>query len=192
MNSALALFKALSDDARLRILNALGEKDMYVELLAERLQLSAPTVSFHMKKLQAAGLVDTRREQYYTMYSLRRDVFGLSLGELVFRDSAAGAEAVREEQYRRRVIRAFMPDGTCETLPAQVKKRLIVFREIFSRFEPGRTYTEKEVNEIIAPLHADFCTVRRAFVGMGWMSRDKGVYTVHTDVDFDDASGIDD
>ena len=72
MNNALALFKLLADDTRLKILRALAEKDMYVELLAERLRLSAPTVSFHLKKLLAAGLVDARREQYYTVYSLRR------------------------------------------------------------------------------------------------------------------------
>ena len=192
MNSTLSLFKALADDTRLKILNALDEKDMYVELLAERLRLSPPTVSFHMKKLLAAGLVDARREQYYTMYALRKQVFNAPLGALVFRNDTAGAESVREEQYRRKVIRSFMPDGYCETLPAQVKKRLIVFREIFSRFEPGKTYSEKEVNAIIRPMHDDFCTVRRAFVGMGWMSRDKGIYTVHADVDFDDASGIND
>ena len=180
MNDALALFKLLADDTRLKILRALAEKDMYVELLAERLRLSAPTVSFHLKKLLAAGLVDARREQYYTVYSLRGEVFGATLADLAFQtdDSAAG-EALREEQYRRRVIRAFMPDGVCETLPAQVKKRLIVYREIFGHFEPGRAYSEKEVNALIAEAHADFCTVRRAFVEMGWMSREKGVYTAH-------------
>ena len=192
MNSALALFKALADETRLKILNALNEKDSYVELLAERLQLSAPTVSFHMKKLQAAGLVDARREQYYTMYALRRDVFEAALGALVFRDAGANAEAIREEQYRRKVIRSFMPDGYCETLPAQVKKRLIVYREIFNQFDAGRTYTEKEVNALISRMHGDFCTVRRAFVGMGWMSRDRGIYTVRPNPDFDDASGIND
>ncbi|MBR4727613.1 MAG: DUF2087 domain-containing protein, partial [Clostridia bacterium] len=40
-------------------------------------------------------------------------------------------------------------------------------------------YSEKEVNALIAEAHADFCTVRRAFVEMGWMSREKGVYTAH-------------
>ena len=70
---ALALAGAqIRTDDYAGFLSALREKDMYVELLAERLQLSAPTVSFHMKKLQAAGLVDARREQYYTMYSLRK------------------------------------------------------------------------------------------------------------------------
>ena len=182
MNDALALFKLLADDTRLKILRALGEKDMYVELLAERLRLSAPTVSFHMKKLLAAGLVDARREQYYTVYAIRREALGLTLDALIFRpDDADAAEALREEQYRRKVIRAFMPDGFCETLPAQVKKRLIVYQEIFRRFEPGRTYAEREVNDIISEAHPDFCTVRRAFVEMNWMTRENGIYRVNPD-----------
>jgi len=181
MSEVLSLFKALGDDTRLRILRALGERDMYTELLAERMQLTPATVSFHMKKLQAAGLVDARKEQYYTVYSLRKEAFAMTIRELVLPEegSADNAEALREEMYRRKVIKSFMPHGFCETMPAQVKKRLIIYEEIMKLFETGKTYSEKEVNEIISTIHADFCTVRRAFVGMGWMSREKGVYTVH-------------
>ena len=71
---ALKLFKCLSDASRLRIIESLTRGDMYTELLAERLQLTPPTVSFHMKKLEDAGLVVSRKEQYYTVYSLNRDV----------------------------------------------------------------------------------------------------------------------
>lgn len=177
--SNAGLFKLLADDTRLRLLNALAEKDMYVELLAERLQLSAPTVSFHMKKLQAAGLVDARREQYYTVFSIRREAFEATLSSLVFQTQGQdAAERMREEQYRRKVLNTFMPDGVCEGMPAQVKKRMIIYEEIFQRFEPGRVYPEKEVNRIIAEVHGDFCTIRREFIGLGWMSRENGLYTV--------------
>ena len=64
---ALRLFKCLSDASRLRILQALSEGDMYTELLAERLGITPSTVSFHMKKLEEAGLVSSRKEQYYTV-----------------------------------------------------------------------------------------------------------------------------
>jgi len=176
--SNAGLFKLLSDDTRLRILNALSEKDMYVELLAERLQLSAPTVSFHMKKLQAAGLVDARREQYYTIFAIRREAFETTLSALVFQQEDGAAERLREEQYRRKVLKTFMPDGWCATMPAQVKKRRIVYEEIFGRFEVGKSYPEKEVNRIIGEMYGDFCTLRREFIGLGWMTREKGVYTV--------------
>ena len=182
MNNAntLSLLKTLSDDTRLKILQALNEKEMYVELLAERLQLSAPTVSFHMKKLVAAGLVDSRREQYYTVYSIREGILETTLRALIFESEGDhSAEQMREEMYRRKVLKSFMPDGYCETMPAQVKKRLIILEEIFSRFDPSRTYTEKEVNALISEIHADFCTVRRTFVSLGWISRENGVYTVN-------------
>lgn len=185
-NETLNLLKTIADETRLRILRALDEKDCYAELLAERLNLSQATVSFHMKKLMQAGLVDARREQYYTVYSLRRDVFTHTLEELIFRrDRGETAEALREEQYRRKVLKSFMPNGFCEQMPAQLKKRMIVYREIFSRFAPGRTYTEKEVNAIISEVHADYCTVRRGFIGMGWMERSSGIYTVNPNPDYD-------
>ena len=185
-NETLNLLKTVADETRLRILKALDEKDCYAELLAERLNLAPATVSFHMKKLQMAGLIDARREQYYTVYSLRREIFSRTLAELVLKkDGGETAEKLREEQYRRKVLKSFMPNGVCEQMPAQLKKRIIVYREIFSRFEPGRTYTEKEVNAIISDVHADYCTVRRGFVGMGWMQRSNGIYTVNANPDFD-------
>lgn len=190
--SNAGLFKLLADDTRLRLLNALAEKDMYVELLAERLQLSAPTVSFHMKKLQAAGLVDARREQYYTVFSIRREAFEATLSSLVFQTQGQdAAERMREEQYRRKVLNTFMPDGICEVMPAQVKKRMIIYEEIFRRFEPGRVYPEKEVNRIIAEVHGDFCTIRREFIGLGWMSRENGLYTVRANGDEKSAQSAD-
>lgn len=190
-HETLNLLKTVADETRIKILRALGEKDCYAELLSERLGLSPATVSFHMKKLQQAGLVDARREQYYMVYSLRRSVFSHTLGELILRaDGGETAEALREEQYRRKVLKSFMPDGFCAQLPAQLKKRVIVYREIFSRFEPGRTYTEKEVNAIISEVHEDYCTIRRGFVGMGWMQRSNGIYTVNPNPNFDNFTDI--
>ncbi|MBQ3079499.1 MAG: metalloregulator ArsR/SmtB family transcription factor [Clostridia bacterium] len=179
MSDGLSVFKALADETRLKILMQLKEKDMYVELLAQRLQLTPATVSFHLKKLLAAGLVEQKRDQYYMMYSIKIDVLTLTIGQLAFpEENTQTKEALLESQYRQKVIKSFMPYGVCKTLPAQVKKRMIVYEEIFNHFETGKTYKEKEVNEIIGKIHEDFCTVRRAFIGLGWMTRENGIYTV--------------
>lgn len=178
-NESLALLKVLADETRIRILQALSEKEMYVELLSERLMLTPPTISFHLKKLLEAGLVDARREQYYTIYSIRREAFGITLGDLLFdQASSKDAEELREEQYRRKVLKSFMPNGYCEALPAQIKKRMIVYDEIFRRFEKDRSYSEQEVNELIQTVHEDYCTVRRDFIGLGWMHRKDGIYYI--------------
>ena len=96
--NALKIFKSLSDMSRLRIVQALTEGEMYTELLAERLGLTPSTVSFHMKKLEDAGIVISRKEQYYTVYSLNRDVLETSL----FDAAAAEPEQVDEQQRREK------------------------------------------------------------------------------------------
>ena len=67
---ALMLFKCLADRSRLQILKSLAQEDMYVERLAQRLGLTPPTISFHLKKLADAGAVNSYKTQYYTMYAL--------------------------------------------------------------------------------------------------------------------------
>ena len=60
----ILLFKCLSDKSRLHIVKSLAMEDMYVERLAERLNLSASTISFHLKKLAEAGIVSSYKTQY--------------------------------------------------------------------------------------------------------------------------------
>ena len=70
------LFKALADPARVRIVNVLATADgdaICVCNLVEPLGLSQPTVSHHMKKLLAAGLVEREQRGRWAYYSLRRD-----------------------------------------------------------------------------------------------------------------------
>src|SRR4051812_45499958 len=65
-----AVFKALSDKMRLRIVGLLAERPRAVEELAAATGLSAPTVSHHLGRLRAAGLVSSGRDQYYAVYRL--------------------------------------------------------------------------------------------------------------------------
>ena len=174
---ALKVFKCLSDASRLRIVQSLAQGDMYTELLAERLELTPSTVSFHMKKLEDAGLVSSRKEQYYTVYSLNRELLGTTLSEL----AASSPEQVdelqkREEAYRQKVIRSFFEYDRLRSIPVQRKKRLICLERIAERFELGRTYEEKELSEIIASAHEDYCTIRRDMVDEGILRRDGSRY----------------
>ena len=66
--AALKLFKCLGDKSRLQILKILAKEEMYVELLSKKLDLTPATVSFHLKKLEDAGAVSSRKE--YCLYTL--------------------------------------------------------------------------------------------------------------------------
>lgn len=174
---AVRLFKCLSDKSRLQILKSLAIEDMYVERLAERLNLTAPTVSFHLKKLADAGAVTCYKSQYYTMYALNRSVFEIRILDILQEASdEADIQRQRDEEYRQKVIDAFFVYGKLKSIPAQQKKKRIVLEVIAQAFAYDRIYSEQEVNLIIADFHDDFCTIRRDMVGEHLLERDAGGY----------------
>jgi DNA-binding transcriptional ArsR family regulator len=69
-------FKSLGDLTRLQIINLLATDcsgTLGVGDLAERLGISQPAVSQHLKTLKAEGIVDSRREGFYVYYSFNRE-----------------------------------------------------------------------------------------------------------------------
>ena len=180
---ALMLFKCLSDRSRLQILKSLAMEDMYVERLAERLGLTPPTISFHLKKLADAGAVKSYKTQYYTMYALEKSVFMTSLLDLIQEKSdEAELQKQRDEAYRKKVIDTFFEYGKLKSSPMQKKKERIILEEIVKSFEPDHRYTEREVNIILADFHDDFCTLRRDMIGEKLLARDHQIYW-RTDAD---------
>jgi DNA-binding transcriptional ArsR family regulator len=81
--SVLRLHRALGDDTRLRILRLLTDRDWYLTEIAERLELSKPTIKHHLAQLRAAGLVTLTEEGGLSYYSLRRDRLDDATSELV-------------------------------------------------------------------------------------------------------------
>lgn len=171
------IFKCLADKTRLLIINNLKKEPMYVELLSERLGLAPSTISFHLKKLEEIGLVHSAKEQYYVMYHLDNKMLSLSLDSLINQtENEKDLQTFREEQYRQKVIDSFFEYGKLKSIPVQQKKRNIVLREIAKVFEPGKRYTEKEVNIAIADFNDDFCTIRRELVDSRIMKRENNIY----------------
>lgn len=74
MDKLTAIFKALSDRNRLRVILALLK---YEELcacqLTELMQVTGATVSRHMGVLIASGLVNSRKDGRWVYYRLRRE-----------------------------------------------------------------------------------------------------------------------
>jgi ArsR family transcriptional regulator len=69
------LFKALSDPARVRIVNLLGSAGEPVCAcnLNDPVGLSQPTVSHHLKKLVEVGLLEREQRGKWAYFSLRPD-----------------------------------------------------------------------------------------------------------------------
>jgi ArsR family transcriptional regulator len=65
------LFKLLSDETRLQILNYLMQKDeLNVRTLCKLLKQSQPAVSHHLALLKDAGVIECRRDGKHNFYHL--------------------------------------------------------------------------------------------------------------------------
>jgi ArsR family transcriptional regulator len=85
MQELLNIFKALSDETRLRIIKLLEHGELCVCDITAVLQSSQPKVSFHLSTLKEAGLIKDRREGKWIHYSLTEsDMFGRFLMLSVF------------------------------------------------------------------------------------------------------------
>ena len=64
-------------------------------------------------------------------------------------------------------------EGKINTMPAKRAPRAVVLAHMASKFEPGRKYTEKEVNHIIDQWHTfnDYFLIRRELIESGLMKR---------------------
>ncbi len=76
-----------------------------------------------------------------------------------------------------RVLSNFLTDdGRLRTIPAKHSKLLVVLDHLAQEFEPGRTYSEPEVNEKLQRFHPDFAALRRYLVENDFMTREDSMY----------------
>ncbi len=179
LQTMVRFFKALADESRLRLLGVLAGREASVEELATLLGLTAPTVSHHLARLKELGLVRMRSEGTTHLYALDADALrALSKETLEPGRVASLADDIEGETWERKVLRDFFDGERLKEIPASRKKRLVVLKWLASRFEPGVSYPERQVNEILRRHHEDAATLRRELVSeaYGLMQRDRGVY----------------
>lgn len=70
MQELLKIFKALSDETRLKILKLLEHGELCVCEIVSALDMIQPKVSFHLGVLQEAGLVKSRKQGKWIFYSI--------------------------------------------------------------------------------------------------------------------------
>ncbi|GAB2539587.1 autorepressor SdpR family transcription factor [Spirosoma aerophilum] len=69
------LFKALNDPTRRQILDLLRESDLNAGEIAERFNMTKPSISHHLDLLRQAGLVEATKQGQFINYSLNTTVF---------------------------------------------------------------------------------------------------------------------
>lgn len=174
LDELLSFFKALSDANRLKIIGLLAQGNYSVEELAAMLDLRPPTVSHHLSRLSEVGLVSAKAESYYNVYRLETNYLEQMAQRLLAEETLpAVAEGVDLDAYDRQVVENYaLPDGRLRQIPTKRKKFEAILRYVAQAFEPGKRYTEKEVNEILGQFNEDTAVLRRGLVDYQMMDRE--------------------
>ena len=173
----IEILKALADSSRLAVVNALLERPHCAEELVSRLHRAPSTVTFHLKKLEEAGLVTRSRNQYYGIFELNAALLEVSLKAFITQPAAIdSAEQKRLRKYRESVLRTFIKNGKLVQLPKQWKKKRIILDELVTRLDQDKTYAESELNQALITFFPDYCTLRRLLIDEGYMVREGTLY----------------
>jgi DNA-binding transcriptional ArsR family regulator len=182
----LPMLKALADDSRLAMLRVLAEREHAVGELAERVNLSEPTVSHHLARLREAGLVSLRmagNQRFYRVHAeglarfkrLAREIEQAPPPREPRPDDEAWIAALGWPAADQQVLREHTQAGVLTRLPVrQTRKLEVILRWLATLFEPETLYTEAGVNAILKRVYAeDYVSLRRDLVDLGYLRRDR-------------------
>lgn len=84
METLVKVFKALSDETRLKILMIISSKVICQRGISSHLQISDSAVSQHIKILKEANILTGYKDGYYVFYRINEDVFNECISFMKF------------------------------------------------------------------------------------------------------------
>jgi hypothetical protein len=165
---AETLLKLLLDEDRLAILGLAAQRPCTVREVAAALPGLRTPAAKHIRELVAAGLLSEAGDDAYAL-NIRQ--LQLWKRELFARPARPTPESTDEQ-----ILATYVRGGKMIQYPAQHSKRMVLLKWLATHFEPGRSYSEREVNEILAGHSEDHATLRRYLVDAELLVRQNGVY----------------
>ncbi|MFG2129432.1 DUF2087 domain-containing protein [Streptomyces sp. NPDC048751] len=167
--------RLLADENRARAFAAVVLGATSTEEVAERAGLRTKDALVALHRLRDGEVVKVSDAGLGVSYDRLRDLARDTAEPRPTQDHGTGDERVEM------VLRTFVRDGRLVRLPAQWNRKTLVLRHVAQRtFEPGRTYTEREVNDRLRAWceggQVDHVTLRRYLVDLHHLHRRDGVY----------------
>jgi hypothetical protein len=167
--------RLFADETRVRAFAAVALGARSATEVAERTGLSAKDALGALRRLEDREVVVSDGGGLVVSYDHFR---GLARAASVAgppQDHGSGDERTET------LLRTFVRDGRLVRLPAQWERKKVVLRHLAERsFEPGREYSEQEVNDRLRAWceggAVDHVTLRRYLVDLHHLDRHDGVY----------------
>ncbi|MDR7236073.1 biotin operon repressor [Neobacillus drentensis] len=183
LDRIVAFYKTMGDPTRIRIVAILAKGPLHGQAIAGKLGLSAPTITHHLKKLRDIHVVYDRRVKNTIYFYLNESLINQQakvFTELLEKRGEELDGMVEESIERQKIIENFFTkNGKLKNIPAQRKKKLIVFEHMVQGLKIGEKYEEKYLNEYIKQFHEDYATIRREFIINHYMFRENGIYELN-------------
>lgn len=167
---AATIVGALADDDRRRVFAALELGAGTLDEVVTATGLDATAAGKAVGRLADVGLV----EQHDGTLVVLGAAFQRAAREALARPRSTEHDDLPAEA--RKVMDAFVADGRLQQIPTARAKRLVVLDWLAQAFEPGRHYSEAQVNLLLGQRHADTAALRRYLVDDGFLSREAGQY----------------
>jgi hypothetical protein len=156
-----------------RVLAALELGATTAAEVADRTGLSTRDTVAALQRLDASGLVEQGPDG---TLAVAVDRLQATAREAAAHDRPRADEHGDAPPDQARILRTFLRDGRLLQIPAVRSKRLVVLEHLAQEFEPGRHYSERQVNLVLGRFHADTAALRRYLVDEGFLDRDMGWY----------------
>jgi hypothetical protein len=157
----------------LKIVGLLANQPADLAGISQALPLPSREGFNHLAFLQHVGVVRANAGQY------ELDTDGLE--KIARRQFEGQRESYQPEegldQNTHKTLATFLnADGSIQQMPnsrTQAVKFRIILEYVLAAFEPGASYTEKEVNGLLLRFNADVAGLRRDLIDMGMLKRER-------------------
>ncbi len=128
-----------------------------------------------------AGSVSTiRNHRFLLRERLKQAKVFVAIAELMAEQASQPALSPKSrpgnpaDDETQKILSRYFPQGISgplATFPTREKRRLILLKEIATRFTPDRRYSEQEVNAILGAVYEDHVLLRRLLIDYGLLAR---------------------
>jgi hypothetical protein len=165
----VGLVQLFLDPDRLAVAGALATRPMSTDGIVAASGRDRRVVLAAIGELRGAGLVRDDGDVYVLDEDAMRSAARAAAEVAIPMDPSIGFGMTDDE---RVVLARYFSGRVLVEIPSHRAKRLVVLQRLALEFDPGRRYSELEVNEVLGAFHPDWSALRRGLVDEGLLDRE--------------------